>query len=119
MIGGSDKYMATCRKCFFANVTIPASPRIPMKNIETVENGENQEPAHKRALFEVEKNSIAVTLNWFWNLILHTLSAYKTTYLLILTMLVQNYFLPLHLSERFMSSYSHRGLFAFSKIPNP
>ena len=63
VIGGSDKYMATCRKCFFANVTIPASPRIPLKNIETVQNGENQEPAHKRALFEVEKNPVAVALN--------------------------------------------------------
>ena len=56
VIGGSDKYMATCRKCYFAKVNIPASPRIPLKAIESngVENtDENLEaPAHKRALFD-------------------------------------------------------------------
>ena len=52
MIGGSDKYMATCRKCYFAPVTIPASPRVPLKTLESVENEENHEIPHKRALFE-------------------------------------------------------------------
>ena len=27
MIGGADKYMATCRRCFKSNVKIPVIPR--------------------------------------------------------------------------------------------
>ena len=31
MIGGADKYMATCRRCYNTNVRIPSSPR-PLSN---------------------------------------------------------------------------------------
>ena len=31
MIGGADKYMATCRRCYNTNVRIPSSPR-PLAN---------------------------------------------------------------------------------------
>merc|ERR1712141_835470 len=31
VIGGADKYMATCRNCFMASVKIPASPRATEK----------------------------------------------------------------------------------------
>ena len=31
MIGGADKYMATCRRCYSTNVRIPSSPR-PLAN---------------------------------------------------------------------------------------
>ena len=63
VIGGADKYMATCRSCFFAPVVVPASPRVPLK---TMMNGtkENSMPIetdnddiipHKRALFDTEQ----------------------------------------------------------------
>ena len=62
VIGGAEKYMAVCRKCYFAPVNVPASPRIPLKAMES--NGANREnhnginkkidsgePPHKKALF--------------------------------------------------------------------
>ena len=61
MIGGADKYMATCRSCFFAPVIVPASPRVPLKKLnetkENMPNGFNTDEdtiPHKRALFDNE-----------------------------------------------------------------
>ena len=66
VIGGAEKYMATCRRCFFAPVTVPASPRVALKEI-TESNGKENDNSngilknndldldtvlpHKRALF--------------------------------------------------------------------
>ena len=51
VIGGADKYMATCRTCYFAPVTVPQSPRVPLKtmNSNIAENQEEVPP--KKALF--------------------------------------------------------------------
>ena len=38
MIGGADKYMATCRRCFHTNVKIPASPRPILQSTNNKEN---------------------------------------------------------------------------------
>ena len=53
--------MATCRGCFFAPITIPASPRVPLKVSDkenVTQNGHDIDDSgipHKRALFEAEK----------------------------------------------------------------
>ena len=40
MIGGAEKYMAVCRRCFHSpTATIPASPRVPLKRIASNDNG--------------------------------------------------------------------------------
>jgi len=61
VIGGADKYMATCRSCFFAPVIVPASPRVPLKTMtDTKENvligNDNDKDIipYKRALFDNE-----------------------------------------------------------------
>jgi len=61
VIGGADKYMATCRSCFFAPVVVPASPRIPLKilsetkeNVPLETNSDGDIIPHKRALFDNE-----------------------------------------------------------------
>lgn len=60
VIGGADKYMAVCRKCYFSPVNVPASPRLPLKTIDHQNGQENEasdedlEVPHKRALFEPE-----------------------------------------------------------------
>lgn len=33
VIGGADKYMAACRRCFHSPVSVPTSPRAPLKHI--------------------------------------------------------------------------------------
>ena len=38
MIGGADKYMATCRRCHNTNVKIPCSPRPTLKCSNNKEN---------------------------------------------------------------------------------
>ena len=38
MIGGADKYMATCRRCYNTNVKIPSSPRPTLKCPNNKEN---------------------------------------------------------------------------------
>ena len=38
MIGGADKYMATCRRCHNTNVKIPSSPRPTLKCANNKEN---------------------------------------------------------------------------------
>ena len=59
MIGGAEKYMAVCRRCFHSpKATIPASPRLPLKrllasneknNLTDINSGDN---LPKKALFE-------------------------------------------------------------------
>merc|ERR1712223_1685728 len=48
VIGGSDKYMATCRRCYNTNVKIPSSPR-PVSNFaNNKENNSDLSNALKR-----------------------------------------------------------------------
>jgi len=51
VIGGAEKYMAVCRKCYHSSVTIAASPRPAMKHKNSdVVNGADELPV-KKSLF--------------------------------------------------------------------
>jgi len=56
VIGGADKYLATCRTCFFKDGLVPASPRQPLKDVngQKDDQNENSSPS-KRALFQEEQ----------------------------------------------------------------
>ena len=60
VIGGAEKYMAVCRRCFHSpTANIPASPRIPLKRLASNGNEEkqqeNQSLPPKKALFVQEQ----------------------------------------------------------------
>ncbi len=58
VIGGADKYMAACRRCFNSSSSVPASPRMPLKLVDTngeckkKEEEEEEDPPVKKALFD-------------------------------------------------------------------
>lgn len=58
VIGGAEKYMAVCRKCYNSPSAVPTSPRIPLKQMNgndlAVENGESPP---KKALFSASEES--------------------------------------------------------------
>ena len=57
MIGGADKYMATCRRCFNKNVTIPNSPRPIGECIYNKENNSALSNTLKRGSCYGDKSS--------------------------------------------------------------
>jgi len=59
VIGGADKYMAVCRRCYFSPNNVAASPRVALKqrNSGTEECSPNKVP--KKALFEEKENQKA------------------------------------------------------------
>ncbi len=75
MIGGAETYMAACRRCFHSNLSVPASPRLPLKDVEVSESEKNiagdgdgkvsreeeDEPPVKKALFDQDVKENEVT----------------------------------------------------------
>merc|ERR1719336_3314679 len=50
VIGGADKYMATCRRCYTTNVKIPSSPRPLTSDVNNKENSSDMSNGFKRKL---------------------------------------------------------------------
>ncbi len=58
VIGGAEKYMAVCRRCYHAPAAVePASPRDPLKQVS--ENGVGAVSPPKKALFDKENAAIS------------------------------------------------------------
>jgi len=47
VIGGTDKYMAVCRGCYYSQVKVAASPRVALKSRNCEENSEGVSPVKK------------------------------------------------------------------------
>lgn len=56
VIGGADKYMAVCRRCYFSPVKVAASPRVAVKTKITHLETDEVSPA-KKMLFSQETSS--------------------------------------------------------------
>ena len=61
VIGGAEKYMAVCRKCYLSPAAVPSSPRVPLKALNNGEVGSNgvdvdeeEVSPPKKALFSKE-----------------------------------------------------------------
>jgi len=52
VIGGVEKYMAVCRKCYHSPVTVAASPRLPLKHKNDESVSDIDELPAKKSLFE-------------------------------------------------------------------
>ena len=67
VIGGAETYMAACRRCFHSCSSVPASPRLPLTEMEAESNNsgdvgaggdpgtnkaDQEEPPVKKALFD-------------------------------------------------------------------
>jgi len=51
LIGGTDKYMAVCRRCYYSKVKVPASPRDGLKSLDLTNSLEEGSPV-KKMLFD-------------------------------------------------------------------
>ena len=56
VIGGAEKYMATCRRCYTTNVRIPSSPR-PLENVTS--NKENSSELSNGLKRKLESDHLA------------------------------------------------------------
>jgi len=59
VIGGADKYMAVCRRCYFSPNNVAASPRVALKQRNSCPEECSPNKVPKKALFEEKENQIA------------------------------------------------------------